>query len=63
MLATRGGDSVEDDEAGVVGEAELMVPVVDSLVLLMNRTMGVGVEGTFGSWLVKRDVNRTTGAL
>ena len=49
VLATRGGDRVDDDEAGVVGEAELMVPVVNSLVLLMNRTMGVGVEGALGS--------------
>ena len=44
VLATNGGESVDDDDAGVVGDAELMFVVVESVVLLMNRTMGVRVE-------------------
>ena len=44
VLATNGGERVDDDDAGVVRDAELMFVVVESVVLLMNRTMGVRGE-------------------
>jgi hypothetical protein len=57
--ASKGGDRVEEDDAGVVGDAE---PIVDSVVLLTNRTMGGGSTGFFNSWLATREDKRTRGA-
>ena len=42
VLAINGGDRVEDDDAGVVGDEELMV---ESVVLLRNLTVGVWMGG------------------
>ena len=38
VVAINGGESVEDEDAGVVGEEEF---TVESVVLLRNRTVGV----------------------
>jgi len=38
VLAIKGGDKVDEDDAGVVGDEEL---IVESVVLLRNLTVGV----------------------
>jgi hypothetical protein len=42
VLAINGGDNVDEDDAGVVGDVEL---IVESVVLLRNLTVGVCIGG------------------
>jgi hypothetical protein len=41
VLAIKGGDKVDEDDAGVVGDEEFIVVIEESLVLLRNLTVGV----------------------
>jgi hypothetical protein len=41
VLAVKGGDKVDEDDAGVVGDAEFIVVTDEFVVLLINRTIGV----------------------
>ena len=44
VLAVEGGDKVDEDDAGVVGDDEFSVAMDEPLVLFRNLTVGVRIE-------------------